>query len=86
MLPLNSLPVQLYNQRWNLIHMPKPCLIALTTTFVKILLWSLLSMEVIYALHTTHTSPYLPLYSERLYDHLDLSEINNHQSVEWELF
>ena len=41
------------------------------------LLWSLLSREVIYASHATNVSPYLPLYSERLYDHLDLSEINN---------
>ena len=41
------------------------------------LLWFLLSMEVIYASHTTNASPYSPLYSERLYDHLGLSEINN---------
>ena len=41
------------------------------------LLCSLLSTEVIYALHTTNTSPYSPIYSERLYDCLDLSEINN---------
>ena len=40
------------------------------------LLWSLLSTKVIYSSHTTNTSPYLPLYSERLCDHLDLSEIN----------
>ena len=40
------------------------------------LLWSLLSTEVIYASHTTNTSPYLPSYSERLNDCLDLSEIN----------
>ena len=40
------------------------------------LLWSLLSMEVIYTSHTTNTRLYLPLYSERLYDCLDLYEIN----------
>ena len=40
------------------------------------LLWPLLSTEVIYTSHTTNTSPYSPLYSERLYDCLDLSEIN----------
>ena len=45
------------------------------------LLWSLLSTEVIYASHTTNASPYSPLYSERLYDHLDLSEINNPRVV-----
>ena len=39
------------------------------------LLWSLLSMEVLYASHTTNASPYSPLYFERLYDCLDLSEI-----------
>ena len=41
------------------------------------LLWSLLSTEVIYTSHTTNTSPYSPLYSESLYDCLDLSEINS---------
>ena len=40
------------------------------------LLWSLLSTEVINASHTTNASPCSPLYSERLYDHLDLAEIN----------
>ena len=40
------------------------------------LLWSLMSKEVIYTSHTTNTSLYSPLYSERLYDYLDLSEIN----------
>ena len=38
------------------------------------LLWSLLSMDVTYALRTTNTTPYLPLYSEWLYDCLDLSK------------
>ena len=37
MLSLKSLPRQLYNRRWNPIHMPKPCMITLTTAFVKIL-------------------------------------------------
>ena len=40
------------------------------------LLWLLVSMEVINTSYTTNRSSYLPLYSERLYDHLDLSEIN----------
>ena len=40
------------------------------------LLWSLLSTEVIYTSHTTNTSPYSNIHSERLYDCLDLSEIN----------
>ena len=33
-------------------------------------------MEVIYTSHTTDTSPYSPMYFERLYDCFDLSEIN----------
>ena len=41
------------------------------------LLWSLLSTEVIYTSHTTYTRPYFPLYSYRLYDCLDLSEIKS---------
>ena len=40
------------------------------------LLWSLMSTEVTHTSHTTNTTPYSPLYSERLYDCLDLSEIN----------
>ena len=82
MFPLESLPVQLYNQRWNLIHMPKPCMIALTTAFVNTRKPLNCSVPYCpwksYIPHiTTNACPYLPLYFERLYDHLDLSEIKN---------
>ena len=48
------------------------------------LLWSLLSTEVIYTSHTANTSLYLPFYSERLYDCLDLSEINYPRVLNWD--
>ena len=50
------------------------------------LLWSLLFMEVIYASHTINVSPYLHLYSERLHDHLDLSEIKSSRVLNGGLF
>ena len=83
MLPLKGLPVQLYNQRWNPIYMSKPCMITMTTTFVKILsikenLLNCSGPSCPWMSYMPYIPPIqaltCPLYSEWLYDCLDLSK------------